>query len=298
MKSVVKKFSRNETAFTIVELLTVMSIIIILTSLLVPGLHMAKKYAKKVKQNTQFYNVSQALELFNSEEDGYPPSQAMPVAGGGNATLGAHHLAEALMGRDLLGFDPVSSWDAAADATQLVYGPGSPASVERRKGPYLKLKNIGVFQVHELYAATGGLYSDGAVPAVTPSPLLTDVYTVKSVILDLPGGGRKVVKAGSPVLYYRASKMIDVTQPLLGIYDLTDNLGLIQLGKMTNQTIQHYFDPAYTNSLGQTGDQIFYEAITNPLVRPEARPYNQNSFILISAGYDGLYGTNDDVYNF
>jgi hypothetical protein len=28
------------------------------------------------------------------------------------------------------------------------------------------------------------------------------------------------------------------------------------------------------------------------------RPYRRDSYILISAGYDGLYGTADDVLNF
>ncbi len=29
-----------------------------------------------------------------------------------------------------------------------------------------------------------------------------------------------------------------------------------------------------------------------------SRPYRSDSFILLSAGFDGEYGTRDDVYNF
>jgi hypothetical protein len=29
-----------------------------------------------------------------------------------------------------------------------------------------------------------------------------------------------------------------------------------------------------------------------------SRPYNPKSFILISAGFDGIYGTKDDITNF
>ena len=47
--------------FTIIELLTVMSIIIILMSLLVPGLNRIRKLAKDLAQKAQFYDIDKAL---------------------------------------------------------------------------------------------------------------------------------------------------------------------------------------------------------------------------------------------
>ena len=73
MKSIARKSSKKA-AFTIVELLTVMSIIIILIGLLVPGLNMAKRYARKVRQKAQFHSIEVAMDLFSAEHDGYPPS--------------------------------------------------------------------------------------------------------------------------------------------------------------------------------------------------------------------------------
>jgi len=66
MKSIIKQSNRRA-AFTIVELLTVMSIIVILIGLLVPALNQVKKYAYEVKQRAQLKSIDTALELFNSE---------------------------------------------------------------------------------------------------------------------------------------------------------------------------------------------------------------------------------------
>jgi len=306
MKSVVKKISRKKTAFTIVELLTVMSIIIILISLLVPGLHMAKKYAKKVRQNTQFYNISQAIELFNAEEDGYPDSTVL--AGPGGVTTGSHRLAEALLGRDLLGFDPFSTWNAGADMNLHIYGRGNDreiaASNERRRGPYLQLKNISAFQLAEVYdpRPVAGVY-DGSNPDA-PAPVITDIYTTKRVKLI---GSGKTGKVGTPVLYFKAdpsSQIFDPAKPANSIYNFWDNADLINLGPVVPRPgIVHHFTETYTEidpASGMTvnGKQLFYKAITNPQVRPQVRPYNNDSYILMSAGYDGLFGTKDDIYNF
>ena len=43
---------------------------------------------------------------------------------------------------------------------------------------------------------------------------------------------------------------------------------------------------------------FFYNYITDPKVTAVDWPYRPDSYILISAGVDGLYGTNDDICNF
>lgn len=80
MKSIVKQ-SNSKAAFTIVELLTVMSIIVILIGLLVPALNKVRQFAYEVKQKAQFHSIDTAMELFNSEFDGYPDSDALDPDG-------------------------------------------------------------------------------------------------------------------------------------------------------------------------------------------------------------------------
>jgi len=44
--------------------------------------------------------------------------------------------------------------------------------------------------------------------------------------------------------------------------------------------------------------KVFYERTWNKNFTAPKRPYNADTFILHSAGLDGLYGTADDVFNF
>ena len=295
--------SNGKAAFTIIELLTVMSIIILLMGLLAPGLGMAKRFAKQVAQKHQFKTIGEALEAFSAEEEGYPASAALPAHTAPSCTTGAHRLAEAVLGRDLQGFDPFSTWNASADAAAPIYGRGTAvevqASLDRRRGPYLQLANVEAFQVAPLYDPfpVGNIYVDGP-GGNAPAPVLTDVYRAKRVLVS----GRSE-KAGTPVLYYKAdlsANIFDPADPANSIYNYYDNLPLLPLGHILDGPgTPHHIDAGYMDPItGQTGVQIFYDKITNPQIRPLRRPYNQDSYILISAGFDGVYGTADDVFNF
>jgi hypothetical protein len=45
------------------------------------------------------------------------------------------------------------------------------------------------------------------------------------------------------------------------------------------------------------GDK-FYDFIQDPMILNFKKPFRPDSFLLISAGNDGLYGTKDDICNF
>ncbi len=183
--------SKRRAAFTIVELLTVMSIIVILIGLLVPALNKVKVFAKKVKQSAQFHSMEAAIELFNNEFDGYPESGALDSTN--TSYCGAMKLCEAMMGQDMLGFHSNSVFRAdGRDAmdTMDLYNP--TADLTARKGPYLPPEGADAVEVQEIWAGTTGT---GTGPFLPRSRVLCDVYTRK---ID---SGRKV---GMPVLYYRA----------------------------------------------------------------------------------------------
>ena len=97
--------------FTIIELLTVMSIIVILISLLTPALNRVRRYAMDVKQRAQFHSIGVALDLFNAENEGYPRFQCVEDQRTPTDYCGAMKLAEAMVGQDLKGFNPKSRFD-------------------------------------------------------------------------------------------------------------------------------------------------------------------------------------------
>ena len=295
MKSNVKQ-SKCEAAFTIVELLTVMSIIVILIGLLVPALNKVKQYAYEVKQQAQFHSIDAAIELFNSEFDGYPPSDARdPI---GQPYCGAMKLCEAMMGRDLMGFHPDSVFRSdglGSGGNQQLYPPqGDPRyenSLSARKGPYLPLENANAYQLRDLYANVGPFAGEHFV--------LCDVFRRVTHITS----GQRV---GMPILYYRADTAktlhdIDTPDNSQNIYDYTDNHELVKLGKP--------FDPGPGGSphrlaveQGHPEGFRFYMNTTNDKMlattTAAVRPYRADTYILISAGYDGEYGTPDDICNF
>jgi prepilin-type N-terminal cleavage/methylation domain-containing protein len=317
--------------FTIVELLTVMAIIALLLSILSPALRMVRRIAKDTGQRAQFHSIDVGLETYSGETEQYPDSKILPWNSTTNLpgstppfTVGAHHLAEALVGRDMLGFDPWTTGNAKADeAKPDIYASDSPdspkdsspeqvtKSLDRRKGPYLSSDSVEAYQIQQLYDGTittvypGNLDKTGGfVGAYSPAPVLTDSYRVRAI--SLPNG--KQVKAGTPILYYRANitsrifengtTMTTVSDPCAAasIYDSFDNEELLALGTIMDQTKKHSFDKDYPTSLA--GRTKFYDAITNPTVTTQVRPYNQTSYILMSAGFDGIFGTPDDIYNF
>jgi prepilin-type N-terminal cleavage/methylation domain-containing protein len=311
MKGNQMKKQMKKTGFTLVELLTVMAVIAVLIGILAPALNYVRKIAKDTSQRAQLHSISVSLDMFNGENGGYPDSYVRPAnpttgySGATPYTVGAQHLAEALVGRDLLGFDPQSSWDATKDwtdkATRPVYGNGNDAadvaSLARRKGPYLSQQNIEAYQIRQLY--------DGTITTVydsnqSPAPVLTDCFRVKNVVI-----GGKTVMAGSPILYYKANTSvtginvfpIDTFTPSADadfygyIYNYVDNEELINLKTIKNKNTPHLYE-------GATGIRLFYDAIKNPKITSQPRPYNADTYILISAGYDGIYGTKDDITNF
>jgi len=88
----------KKTGFTIVELLTVMSIIIILISLLLPSLAAVRRYAKDVRQHGQFHDIENCLEMFSIDYDGYPDSSWSDIDG--DSYCGAMKLCEAILGQE------------------------------------------------------------------------------------------------------------------------------------------------------------------------------------------------------
>jgi len=281
----VNKQSNGKAAFTIVELLTVMSIIVILIGLLVPALNKVRIYATEVKQNAQFHSMDTAIELFNNRFDGYPDSSALdPVEPDGTeeSYCGAMKLCEAMVGWDLLGFHSNSIFDRLGrdpmDAAKTLY---KTDDLSARKGPFLKAESANAFRMEDIYGADTGDF-------LPESFVLCDVFANK-----LNTG----VKAGMPVLYYRADttgSFHDPTRPTTpmnnagNIYNYWDNQELLKLGKIGGSGGDHRLfvkERFYLNTLS--------EKITTM-----DRPYNADSFILISAGYDREYGTADDICNF
>jgi len=293
MKTDVKK-KHLKAAFTIVELLTVLSIITVLIGLLVPALNVVRRYSYEVKQKAQLKGIGTALEFFNAEFGDYPDSGALDPMG--VPYCGAMKACEAIMGRDLMGVhrNSVLRSDGRDGMGKVLYpdedvaAPGAcKDSLCMRRGPYLPLEGADACAIGDLYANTG--------PFAPRHFILCDVF--KRVPHRTTG--RKV---GMPILYYKANVMnfkhnVENPDDPDNIYNYRDNQALVALGKpwepvsLTNSS--HRLLTANRRETVR-----FYPNTKNHKVTTASRPYRANTFILISAGYDGEYGTPDDICNY
>jgi prepilin-type N-terminal cleavage/methylation domain-containing protein len=282
---------RCRRGFTIIELLTVIAIIALLMSILLPSLSAARRQSKDVNVKAFIHGIETGLEMFRNERGEYPASDPFntpiysdpncepPIASAINRgwfNSGMSMLAEAMVGHDRQGFDPTGDYFPLAS---------------NRCGPYVKVSSSGVY----IYDPNT-LSNTGLPPwptAIIGTPMLLD----PSYHL--------------PVLYYRASPAGQTSLAYSsigsrGYYQFTDN-GTVT-GDSTQITTypgwQFAMTPHLINNPAAPGtvDGCFDKYITDPRsgdasVPAGRKPYNADSFLLIHPGYDRIYGTRDDVRN-
>ena len=243
-------------------------------------------HGPRFTQKHQFHMIDVSLEMFRAEFDGYPPSDALdPIS---RQYCGAMKLAEALMGQNvkgvypyLKGFHPDSIFrsDGQDGFGRDLYPVNPPDdNLKARTEPYLPLDRAYAYELQDLYANTAGFKKDSIV--------LCDVYSR----VRHRGTGKRV---GMPVLYYKAdtsktAHSLDNPDDPNNIYNYRDNHTLVGLGVPWDPNEKH---PLFTDP------EIFYKMTSDYKATAQSKPYRAYSFILISAGYDGLYGTKDDIVN-
>ena len=303
------KSKSGKQGFTIIELLTVMSIIVILMSIMMPSLAAIRRYSKVLKQKGQFHDIGTGLEMFSIDFDGYPDSKGTRTADGSPAWnvdtdtpakpyCGAMRLCEAMLGQDGFGFHPDSRFAArGTDSTGTIFyypRPLTTANDNRkdRKHPYIDADKFKKAYVDDLFPDPG-VYT-GSDPC-------------ESVICDVFGKVKGIEtnnKLGMPILYYNANTAKLGNDPNIinisgNIYDWRDNhdiTGLRPVGVAATEVIPLY--EGVTAPTAKTYAEVFYDIIRDKKATAISKPYNDSTYILMSAGWDELYGTKDDIYNF
>lgn len=183
-----------------------------------------------------------------------------------------------------------------------------------RTGPYVELSKM---KLTPKLGQTGGAVAQFEVPTAKGQPLDSVCF------LDT---------FDQPILYYRAnvgapSMAADgtvapgssgsfndyggATYTVRGVYNLRDNSNITGSGASDSLAMDFGAGANHFNG-GTLGDvtvqqyqnakqpvsRTFQHTVWNPNVTATLRPQREDSYILLSAGPDGLFGTGDDIGNF
>jgi hypothetical protein len=159
------------------------------------------------------------------------------------------------------------------------------------------------------YTASSRARTNGSPAA----PVLCDVYSRQRKGQE---GNIEMKRTGMPILYFRArtswtfQDATDTQANLNDVYNLADNYKLLLLGTADSAKRDHFLADGGGGGAIGTGateadiaddDLMDFERMvlnTKISVTGVKKPYREGSYILISAGKDGIYGTGDDITNF
>jgi prepilin-type N-terminal cleavage/methylation domain-containing protein len=300
--------------FTLVELLTVVAIIGVLIGMLVPAVARARTIAKRASVMNEHHSIGIGLDMFKNEF-GYYPSSLPQTAKGVNTNpqdrssilaseviQGSHRLAFALMGRDRqgcpmargtnlsspfpAGADPGPDsitgfyYTAAAgafDGQQLDTGSwGDPTKRTSRRGPYVEISSLVALkdETNTSIPDYTWLFAD----TFERSKEKITAYTTRSLILYYAANERgtgidiATTPQANQIYYYEDNQKITTNQ-------------FLDVNKDTNARDDFWNFIEDKDATIGTGATAF------------RRPRNPDTYLLISGGEDGLYGTDDDIIN-
>ncbi|OHB51633.1 MAG: hypothetical protein A2Y12_01960 [Planctomycetes bacterium GWF2_42_9] len=296
--------------FTLIELLVVISIIALLIGVLVPSIGKIRMTAKDLQQKAQFRAISAGLETYSNEnENQYPDSEENVTTG----VYGAHKLTASLVGRDLFGHTPDGNMT-----------PGEPYSLTlQERKEYIDKDKFLLVNPVQIYDNLSNLAGDDTNMDVRDFyPIISDLYYQKQISIKKFNYATrqwedKMIRTGTPILYFCANKTekfidntalignttlppIDYTECENWIYDWTDNQRFFDLAtiKTYGRTEEEYHTYDDFHNGANLGKEAFYKEIINYNITTYLTPKNRNTYILLSAGADGIFGTKDDISNF
>jgi prepilin-type N-terminal cleavage/methylation domain-containing protein len=318
--------------FTLVELLVVIGIIALLIGIAVPSLARARDVARRSKTAAELAAIGTDLEVFHTDFREYPASDAvrldpltdLPNADNRDSPImqGAHWLARALAGSDGEG----------VDAEGLILKDRSFVQEEPGGGRLIGAAGDG----HG--ASIQALQKTPRKARYLGDPRLLAQDTDTSRFAKKLGPGRLVLvdAFNGPILYYRANAQApfpfgaysNAPGPADGpaVYNLWDNASITGCNRgatvlpwdFANTGLNHglgYFGPAPADMLSNPGLVDSDVPPTSSVYRGKSfaaflhdhgihttsgviKPIKPDGFLLLSAGKDAVFGTEDDVTDF
>ncbi len=213
-------FRCERSAFTLIEILVVLSIIVLLIAILVPAAVLAERYAYSSATQADLAGIGQALTAYHTDFNMYPDSdlcnsgalyQASQTLSGKSVTQIPQYAAYDYLAECLLGYLPGEEDGYPSDSTLGVNGYSggnlsqcagfTMAPYKKVYGPYMPVNAQNIIP-DSAAATTGNYYFSGDFPPTSGAPL--------------------------PILYFSATpspsaNAVFGTTPGAGVFCLSDN---------------------------------------------------------------------------
>lgn len=292
--------------FTLVELLVVIAILALLVGILIPAVGHAKKIAQDRATQTRIMSIAAALEQYAQANSGLYPGQADYLK-----FFGPDDDRDGVPDVDPTDFDDKRDYclagsqvlGAALTKFNVQFDNGTDLVLttflrsETVTNPYIELKED--FFSYLERSKTMGVVTVESDPgdASYHMPCLTvlDTFSDPMPILYFPArGGRSYL--------YRNSDNLDES-----VFNVLDNAAYYSFAKQPGDApesrVAEDLNPTDEDALAERFYELFTDTrLEEPLDEGEnderARAYMSDSYILLGAGMDRLYFTDDDTVNF
>jgi len=201
--------SKRPSAFTLLELLTVIAIIGVLAALLFPALRSARLTANKARTKVQFSQWSAAMECFRNEYGHYPVLDPTALVNGSATTAitGDHLFHDIMAGRKRDGTPLLSAGAAARQNRKLIsFYSFSDSDFSTASSPTPNLLRDASDNTEIAVLVDRNL--DGVILIGSDYPALPAVDGLTPSVTDFPATG---VRAG--VIFYAPAPGADTTNP-------------------------------------------------------------------------------------
>jgi len=263
---------RSAAAFTLVELLVVVSIIALLLGVLLPTFGQARKIAQNSATQSRVMGLSHGCEMFYQDYRYYPgqdkitKSRLRPIP---INPLSNHLVGAQVLTMEMFGFDVTTD---ANDPTKKYDGDGREVDHWcRRSRPKMYVE----FEPGDLDTVGDKTVRDPKINGFWP-------YTILDEFTD-----------SKPILYYPSTPG---AHGLLSIYKASENLPWMS----DDMLAQDWFkfrkfiaNPTYGNP-----EELEVQENSASPWNKDVIPFRPKSFLIIGAGKDGEYFTDDDNLNF
>jgi prepilin-type N-terminal cleavage/methylation domain-containing protein len=270
------RFARR--GFTLIEVMVVVGIILILLAILVPGIGAFRVHAAKVTTTSNLNIIRSGITQYYGDFNMYPPSSplvpgtatlAFPVVAPSPGILAGH--GDQMLAEALMGYLPGSADGAGTDFGDGEFGFRTKKVVNALmgrgeiKGPYASPDA-------KMYDGTNHCFVDGFNPPPPPQSEVHGIlyYCSTRATPDptLPHVTNIFGTGAANTYYFNSADCSAVS---------------IKTTSTTSTADPSAAKPGFFASIGATSNTVFADVV------------GANSFLLISAGPDGVYFTKDDI---